>query len=106
MLTFNSNMTINCLQDLANIVAQQRSYKINIFSSEDIQRMKDTMPPTLSSLKGALLIHELQVDSSGQVLSKQFPSDPNYVPVEIRGSYALLPANRLAQPELATFVDA
>ena len=87
MLTFNSNLTINCLQDLANIVAQQRSYKINIFSSEDIQRMKDNLSQKLSSL-----IHELQVDSSGQVLSKQFPSDPNYVPVEIKGRYALLPA--------------
>jgi hypothetical protein len=47
----------------------------------------------------------LKVDLTGKVLAKKLPSDPVYMPVNIRGSLNVMPTNRLAQPVLNRFLD-
>ena len=105
MMTFNSALTINSINDLASIVGPQRGYKITVFTAADIQRVKDTLPPRPPTLKGALKIHELVMDGSGKVLAKQITSDAKYFTVELKGGY-VVPASasrRLAQPQLTTY---
>ena len=107
MMMFNSNLTINNVQNLASIVAPQRGYKITVFSAADIKKVEDTLPPKAPTLKGALKIHELKIDIFGRVVAKKLPSDPNYFEVNLGGSFAVAApaARRLAQPQLVTFPE-
>ena len=76
------------------------------YTDADIKVKAESLPAKLTSLKGALKIHELQVDSSGKVSAKNLPTDPSYFAVNIRGSHNYLSmANRMDQPDIATFPD-
>ena len=64
------------------------------FSNNDIQKFKDSLPPRITPLKGALKIHLLSVNSNGEVRGKCLPTDPVYFAVKTDSSFNPLPNNR------------
>ena len=71
----------------------QTGHRVDAFTADDIKAIKDTLPPRLTPLHGALKIHELQVDSLGKVSAKHLPSDPVYFPVKTDASWNPRPRN-------------
>ena len=99
---FNSSLTINSLEDLGQLLKTQTGYRVDTFSPEDIEQVKNTLPPRMTPLKGALKNHFLTVDSNGSVKAKCLPSDPEFFTVKTDASFNPRPnnQNRLAPPSV------
>ena len=56
--------------------------------------MRDSLPPRMTPLKGALKIHLLSVNETGEVKGKCLPTDPVFFAVKTDASFHPLPNNR------------
>jgi hypothetical protein len=101
MLGFNSDNTVTSVNDILELVTYQTGIKMNMFTKEDIKSVKDTLPNKLTPLRGALKIHEIQVNSAGEVRAKQLPTDDTYSIVTLHANFSVMP-NRLVTPSLVT----
>ena len=84
-LAFNTQYTIKTMEDVVKLIEQDTTIELLIHTKDDVQKVANSLP-VLSSLTGALKIHELLFDRDGQVLAKNLPTDPFYFDVNIRVS--------------------
>ena len=73
------------MEDLVKLIEQDTTIELMIHTKDDVQKVANSLP-VLSSLTGALKIHELLFDKEGKVLAKNLPTDPVYFEVIIRVS--------------------
>ena len=102
-MAFHTAIPINSLYNPLNLLQGNTRNLNTMFSKVDIAREKASYPASLKPLKGALVIHELQVSSGGQILAKKLPSDTSSFRVDLGASFATglaseSPASRLQQP--------
>ena len=76
--------TISTMQDIIELIRRDTTIEMKIHTKEEVLRVANSLPH-LSSLKGALKIHEILYED-GKVLSKQLPGDAFYSLVIIRES--------------------
>lgn len=106
LMLFNSQIPVNSTADVLSLLRPHTSHKVFSFSKEDIARVKEKIPPKLKELKGALMIHEVKVSSSGVVEAKKLPSDAQFFPVATTSSFNPAPsmAGRMSAP-MVTVVE-
>ena len=83
-VAFNRQYTISTMQDIIELIRRDTTIELKIHTKEEVLRVANSLPH-LSSLKGALKIHEILYED-GKVLSKQLPGDAFYSLVIIRES--------------------
>ena len=84
-LAFNTEYTIKTMEDIVELIKDNTTIELLVHTAEEVKKVADTLPK-LSSLNGALSIHELLFEKDGKVFAKKLPSDPIYFPVEIKTS--------------------
>jgi hypothetical protein len=84
-LAFNTEYTIKTMEDIVELIKDNTTIELLVHTEEEVKKVADTLPK-LSSLNGALSIHELLFEKDGKVFAKKLPSDPIYFPVEIKTS--------------------
>ena len=82
-ISFDTNLIINSVQDVIDILQPQSTMKLFAHTLEDINAIKSKINGTLSPLTKALKIHHLEI-SPRSVKAKYMPSDSNSFAVEIR----------------------
>ena len=81
-ISFDTNLIINSVQDVIDIVQPQSTMKLFAHTLEDINAIKSKINGTLSPLTKALKIHHLEI-SARSVKAKYMPSDSNSFAVKI-----------------------
>ena len=84
-LAFNTEYTIKTMEDIVELIKDNTTIELLVHTEEEVKKVADSLPK-LSSLNGALSIHELLFEKDGKVFAKKLPSDPIYFPVEIKTS--------------------
>lgn len=84
-LAFNTQFSIKSIDDIIELIKEDTSIELMMHTKEDVKKVEDALP-VISSLRGALKIHELLYDENGQVFMKNLPTDPIYTPVYLRTS--------------------
>lgn len=107
MMQFNSSITVTCLEDVCQVIKDQVGYKVDSFTSEDIERVKAILPAKLAPLRGALKIHQLVISATGDVRAKCLPTDPTFFNVKTDCNFNNLLGNRnrLEQPVCSIYPD-
>ena len=82
-ISFDTDLIINSVQDIIDIVQPVSTMKLFAHTTEDINAIKSKINGTPSPLTGALKIHYLDI-SPGGVMAKYMPSDANSFAVKIR----------------------
>ena len=97
--------SIHSAEDVKKVIEEKTNFKyeISIHKKEDIEKVKESMPK-LSSLVGALKLHEVMITSDGVIKKKDLPTDMFYKQVTIRESRirreAVLGENQNPESEL------
>ena len=97
-ISFDTDLIINSVQDIIDIVQPESTMKLFAHTREDINAMKSKVNGTLSPLKKALKIHYLDI-SPGGVMAKYMPSDANSFAVKIRITRRGMP-NQVQEQEI------
>ena len=83
-MAFNRQYTISNMEDIVELIKRDTTIELMIHTKDDVMSVANNLP-NLSSLKGALKIHEILYDD-GKVFSKHLPGDAFYDQVIIRES--------------------
>ena len=83
-MAFNRQYTIQTMEDLVELIKGDTTVELRIHTKDDVLNVANKLLH-LSSLKGALKIHEILYEN-GKVLSKHLPGDSFYNQVLIRES--------------------
>jgi hypothetical protein len=88
--------TIHSVEDVAKVIKEKTNltYHISIHTKENIEQVKKSMPK-LSSLLGAMKVHEVLISENGVIKKKDLPTDTFYKQVTIRESRI----RRIHEPE-------
>jgi hypothetical protein len=101
LVAVNTDVCLNSVQDVFNLVEPQTRIRLNLFSKDDVEKIRTGLPK-LNSLVGAFKIHYLSIDVEGNVMSKILPNDLVTKVVYIRPSWRQF-GNRVAAPEITVF---
>jgi hypothetical protein len=71
-LAFNTEFTIKTMEDIVELIKENTTIELLIHTKEDVMKVADNLP-NLSSLTGALSIHELLFEKDGKVFAKNCP---------------------------------
>ena len=97
-ISFDTDLIINSVQDIIDIVQPESTMKLFAHTREDINAIKSKINGTPSPLTGALKIHYLDI-SPGGVMAKYMPSDANSFAVKIRITRRGMP-NQVQEQEI------
>jgi hypothetical protein len=62
----------------------ETSIEMKVHTKEDIEKVRETMPPKVGALVGATKIHELVFETNGKIKKKNLPNEAFYKPVTIK----------------------
>ena len=66
---------ISNAMDLVTALEGETAVRLHLHTAEDIARVKESIPGQLSSLTGALKIHQISISKEGVMSSKLMPGD-------------------------------
>jgi hypothetical protein len=81
-INMDPSITIKSVQDIKAHI--ETTIEMNIHTKAQIKKVRDDMPKKLSSLVGALKLHNLVFESDGKIKKKILPTDPFYKAVQIK----------------------
>ena len=83
LTVFNTSMVISSASDIKDLIANKTTIEVTCHNQEDIHEVLNDLP-TLSSLKGAMKMHQIIFDASGAVRARSLPTDPTSNPVVLK----------------------
>ena len=79
----NTSMVISSASDVKDLIANKTTTDVTCHSQKYIDEVLNDLP-TLSSLKGAIQMHQLNFETSGTVRAKSLPTDSTSNPVVLK----------------------
>ena len=73
---------------------------MKVHTKEDIEKVKESMPAKVGTLKKATQIHELVFESDGKIKMKFMPNERNYNQVRIKTGIAIVRKRRVEHVDL------
>lgn len=73
---FNTTEVIANAEDLKNSLEGKIAVRLYLHTEDDIARVLQQIPGTLTSRTGALQIHQLCITQDGQMSTRKMPADP------------------------------
>ena len=83
LTVFNTSMVISSASDIKDLIANKTTIEVTCHTQEDIHEVLNDLP-TLSSLRGAMKMHQIIFDASGAVRARSLPTDPTSNPVVLK----------------------
>ena len=80
---FNTSTVITGAADVLVLIADHTTIDLTTHTKEDIETVVENLPG-LSSLKGALKIHQINFDPEGNIKAKNLPTDPTFNVVNLK----------------------
>ncbi len=98
LLAYNTDITINNVDDLVSVVGPHLSTHLNIFTKGQVEDLRSAMPMKLNTLTGAFQLHSLSFTSSGLVMAKTLPTEMIGREVKVNATFRQGMGNRTAAP--------
>ena len=80
---FNTSIVVSDAKDVMELIKPHTTIDLFWYEAKNIEEIKNSLP-SLSSLKGALKIHQIVFDSCGNVKAKELPTDPIFNEVKLK----------------------
>ena len=83
LTVFNTSMVITSASDIKDLISNKTTIEVPCHNQENISEVLKDLP-TLSSLKGANKMHQINFEANGSVRAKSLPTDPTSNPVVLK----------------------
>ena len=101
LTAFNTSLVITNAKDVLALISNHTTIDLSCHTKEEIAVVLDNLP-SLSSLIGALKIHQVTFDSLGNIKAKALPTDPSSSVIKFK---ILRTKQRNRIPEQETTLD-
>ena len=92
------DLVIKTAQDVMDNI--ETTIEMKVHTKEDIEKVKESMPAKVGTLKKATQIHELVFESDGKIKMKFMPNERNYNQVRIKTGIAIVRKRRVEHVDL------